>query len=149
MAARFQEDSQQKQLQARFPSTKNLQIRAPVYYTPAYEAAVGANASTPLKPVPEMFGVSVAASRQSAVSLRFDHPAPARPPLSNVSLTFPRFPEPPRKGPEILLVNFFATWPLPNPSFNRTCYGGRRKAGLQHSVHHRKPALRHPPQKAG
>ena len=36
-----------------------------------------------------------------------------------------------------------------NPSFNRTCYGGRRKAGLQHSVHCRKPALRHPPQPAG
>ena len=121
------------------PPGTNLPTMQPLAETP----------SAPLKPVSEMFGVSVAASRQSTVSLRFGQPASTRPPLLNAFISFPRLQEPPRKGPKTLRVKLFATWPLPNPSFNRTCYGGRRKAGLQHSVHCHKPALRHPPQPAG
>ena len=38
---------------------------------------------------------------------------------------------------------------LPNPSLNRTGYGGQRKPGLWHIVHHHSPGLRCPPPPAG
>jgi hypothetical protein len=37
----------------------------------------------------------------------------------------------------------------PNPSLNRTLYGGQRKPGPLHMVHHRAPGLRCPPPWAG
>jgi hypothetical protein len=37
----------------------------------------------------------------------------------------------------------------PNPSFNRTRYGKRRKPGLRHMVHHLSPGLRRLPPQAG
>jgi hypothetical protein len=37
----------------------------------------------------------------------------------------------------------------PNPSFNRTRYGRRRKAGAQRLRHCRAPALHRPPPQAG
>ena len=36
----------------------------------------------------------------------------------------------------------------PNPSLKLTRYGRRRKAGPQHMVHHREPALRRQPPRA-
>ena len=38
---------------------------------------------------------------------------------------------------------------MPNPSFNRTRYGKRRKPGPRHMVHHRVPGLRRLPPRAG
>jgi hypothetical protein len=37
----------------------------------------------------------------------------------------------------------------PNPSFNRTRYGKRRKPGLRHMVHYLSPGLRRLPPQAG
>ena len=98
-----------------------------------------------LNPVSIKVGAMVAASRHCAVSLHFHRPAATRPLVPNASFPLPRLPKPRPKGFKAFWVNSLATLPPPNPSFNRTCYGGRRKASLQHSVHCHKPALRHPP----
>ena len=141
ISSRIHANSTPRELHVEFPSTLSLWSQAYGCHRPAYEMAVGGNSKTSSEPSSRKLSVSVAVSRHSAVSLR---------PRQQVSTQpMPRFSGLPSKPLGKCWVRLVASWPQPNSSFNRTCYGGRRKAVLQHSMHCRKPALRHPPQQSG
>ena len=130
-----------RELQEKLPSAARLQSQAQGCHKPVSEMAFGGDSETSREPSSRKLSVPVAVSRHSAVSLRLGQQVSTRP--------MPRLSSMLSKPPGKCWVRLVASWPPPNSSFNRTCYGGRRKAGLQYSVHCRKPALRHPPQQAG